>query len=244
MIYVGTAGWNIPKEHAGLFPAEGSHLERYSRRFPAVEINTTFYRPHRPATFARWASSVPPVFRFAVKIPREITHHRRLAGGAERLEGFLEETAELAEKRGPLLVQLPPSLRFDPGLAGSFFTSLRQRFSGDVVCEPRHPSWFNHEAGELLSDHRVARAAADPAVHPLASVPGGWHALVYYRLHGSPRMYYSAYDSEALDQVALRLVEAGSQGADAWCIFDNTAEGAAVENALRMLEKLNRSKSG
>src|SRR4051812_32051961 len=72
-LYVGCAGWSVPKEHAGHFPAAGSHLQRYASRFPAVEINSSFYRPHRPATYARWAATVPDRFRFAGKVPREIT---------------------------------------------------------------------------------------------------------------------------------------------------------------------------
>jgi uncharacterized protein YecE (DUF72 family) len=236
MIYVGTAGWSIPKEHAGLFPVKGSHLERYSQRFPAVEINTTFYRPHQPGTYARWARSVPQDFRFAVKVPREITHTRRLAGATERLGSFLAETAALGDKLGPLLVQLPPSLRFDPRLVAAFFTALRERFSGDVACEPRHPSWFTLDAGALLGAHQVARVAADPAVHPLAGVPGGWPGLIYYRLHGSPHMYYSTYTSETLNRIAVKLVEASGQAPGAWCIFDNTAEGAATKNALELLK--------
>src|SRR5262245_60578113 len=109
-VYVGVAGWSIPKPHAAAFPKTGSHLERYARRFNAVEINSSFYRPHRPATYARWAASVPPDFQFAVKVPREITHRRRLVDVADLLDQFLDECSELGEKLGPLLVQLPPGL--------------------------------------------------------------------------------------------------------------------------------------
>src|SRR6187455_1643415 len=105
-IYVGVAGWPIPKPHAGLFPETGSHLQRYAARFNAVEINSSFYRPHRPATYARWAASVPPDFRFAVKVPREITHRRRLVEVDDLLERFPGEATHLGEKLGPLLVQL------------------------------------------------------------------------------------------------------------------------------------------
>src|SRR5690349_12428290 len=69
-VRVGCAGWSLPKEHADRFPAEGSHLERYAACFPAVEINSSFYKPHRPTTYARWAASVPPDFRFSVKVPK------------------------------------------------------------------------------------------------------------------------------------------------------------------------------
>ena len=88
-IWVGTAAWNLPQAHRDAFPARGSQLERYAGRFPAVEINSSFYRPHRPATYERWAASVPDEFRFAVKMPREITHKRRLADVAEPLDSLL-----------------------------------------------------------------------------------------------------------------------------------------------------------
>jgi len=148
----------------GRFPAAGTHLERYAAAFPAVEINSSFYRPHRPATYARWAASVPAEFRFAVKVPREITHRRRLIDVRELVDSFLAEVGALGEKLGPLLVQLPPSLTFAAPAAASFFATLRERHTGGVACEPRHPSWFRPEAERLLTDYRIARVAADPAV--------------------------------------------------------------------------------
>src|SRR5690349_10182868 len=107
---IGCAGWAIPKQHAVLFPSSGSQLERYAQRFNAVEINSSFYRPHLPATYARWAASTADDFSFAVKMPKVITHMRRLAGAAEPLERFLDEVGSLGAKLGPLLLQLPPSL--------------------------------------------------------------------------------------------------------------------------------------
>jgi uncharacterized protein YecE (DUF72 family) len=228
-IWIGCAGWSIPREHAERFPAEGTHLERYAQRLPAVEINTSFYRPHQPATYARWAASVPDEFKFAVKIPREITHTRRLRDAAEPLDRFLAEAAALGPKLGPLLVQLPPSLRFDEAAATGFFAGLRARFGGQVVCEPRHPTWFGDPAERVLVSAQVARVAADPAPVPEAARPGGWPGLVYYRLHGSPAMYESDYPTAYLKSLAQELRAAE---APAWCIFDNTALGAATANAL------------
>ncbi len=234
-IRIGCAGWSVPREHAGPFPAEGSHLERYAARFRAVEINTSFYRPHRPTTYERWAATVPADFRFAVKVPREITHRRRLEGATDLLDPFLAEAGALGDKLGPLLVQLPPGLPFDAAVARSFFAALRRRFAGSLVCEPRHRSWFEPAVDRLLRRHRVARVAADPAVVPAAAEPGGWDRLLYYRLHGSPRMYYSSYPPDYLDALAGRLARAE---VPAWCIFDNTALGAATANALGLLERL------
>src|ERR1044071_6345908 len=120
MINVGCAGWSLPKAMADRFPATGSHLARYAARFPAVEINSSFYRPHRPATYARLAASVPPGFRFSVKLPRAITHERRLVGPSPRLDAFLAEATALGPALGCLLVQLPPSLAFDAPTADAF----------------------------------------------------------------------------------------------------------------------------
>ena len=232
---IGTAGWSIPTQYAGAFPGEGSHLARYARRLPAVEINSSFYRPHRPQTYARWAASVPADFRFAVKVPREVTHRRRLVDVAVPLGTFLDSARHLGDRLGPLLVQLPPSLRHEPAVATAFLTMLRARFAGDVVCEPRHPSWFTDDVDRMLQRFRVARVAADPAPVPRAAEPGGWPGLVYWRLHGSPEMYHSAYPAQVLAAIARRLHESAARRQSAWCILDNTAEGAATGDALSLL---------
>ncbi|HEY0437199.1 MAG TPA: DUF72 domain-containing protein [Phenylobacterium sp.] len=233
-VRIGTAGWTIPRAVADAFPAAGSGLERYAARFRAAEINSTFYRQHRPATFARWREATPPAFRFALKLPRALTHEARLTGCEPGLDAFLEETDALGEKRGPLLAQLPPKLAFQPDAARSFFSALRERYSGAVACEPRHPSWFEPDAERLLEGLRVGRVAADPLRHPLAGTPGGWPGLAYWRLHGSPRMYYSAYDEAALQGFAAAM--ASSPAEETWCVFDKTTSGAAAADALRLSE--------
>lgn len=235
---IGTASWTIPKQHANAFSGTGSHLERYAGVLPAVEINSSFYGPHRPTTYARWAASVPPGFRFAVKVPRAITHERRLVNAAEPLASFLDEVAALGPALGPLLVQLPPSLRYDEVVVDRFFGFLRARLAGEVVCEPRHASWFTDPAEARLSAFRVARVAADPAVVPRAAEPGGWAGVVYIRLHGSPQIYRSAYTPEALDAIAQKLRAAREKGKTCWCIFENTALGEATGNALDLLRRL------
>ena len=141
-IYVGTAGWSIPRPNQTRFPPGESLLARYAKVLPAVEINSTFYRPHRASTFERWAASVPRAFRFSVKIPRAITHDQRLAGSAKLLKAFLADLAPLGSRLGCLLVQLAPSHEFDARIARSFFTSLRKQFDGGIALEPRHTSWF------------------------------------------------------------------------------------------------------
>jgi uncharacterized protein YecE (DUF72 family) len=229
---VGCAGWSLPRAEQACFPAEGSHLERYAARFDAVEINSSFYRPHRPSTYARWAASVPSSFRFSVKVPKAITHGLRLREARGLLQTFLTEAAGLGDRLGCFLVQLPPSLGFETGPVVDFFADFRSLSSAPVACEPRHPSWFEAPVADLLQDLGIARVAADPARVPEAGEPGGWRGLVYYRLHGSPRMYYSAYSKEYLESLAARLQADRATGRNVWCIFDNTAFDAATRNAL------------
>ncbi len=235
LLRIGTAGWAIPRAVADAFPEEGSALERYAARFVAAEINSSFHRPHRPSTYTRWAESVPDSFRFAAKLPRTITHDLRLVAAEAELDRFLGEVRTLGPKLGPLLVQLPPKLAFEAEVANAFLQHLRKRHEGPVVLEPRHPSWFGPGPEALLREHRVARVAADPARVPEAVEPGGWPGLVYIRLHGSPRTYYSAYDGAYLDTLAAHVAGAA---VETWCIFDNTASGAATANALSLLTRL------
>jgi uncharacterized protein YecE (DUF72 family) len=238
VIRIGTAGWTVPKAVAGQFPGEGGHLARYAGRFDAVEINSSFYRPHRPATYARWAECVPRGFRFAVKVPRLVTHELRLVDAAAPFESFLFEITPLGQKLGPLLVQLPPSLAYDEAVAEAFFAMLRARFKGLIAFEPRHASWFKAQAEALLVRHAVARVAADPARAPGAGEPAGWPGLIYVRLHGSPQIYFSAYEPAYLDALSGTLVAHAASSAEVWCIFDNTAHGFAAPNALAVLAAL------
>jgi uncharacterized protein YecE (DUF72 family) len=237
-VHLGTAGWNIRREHANRFSSDGTHLTRYASLFNAVEINSCFYRPHRFATYERWAASVPEDFRFAVKLPKVITHESRLVAAVPALERFLEEISGLGAKLGPILVQLPPSFAFDAAVPSSFFADLRTRFNGDVVFEPRHESWFTDDVDAILVQHRIARVAADPARVPQAAEPGGDDGIVYIRLHGSPRIYYSAYPTEFLESVSQTIEECTARGIRTWCIFDNTALGAATSDALTVKSDL------
>jgi uncharacterized protein YecE (DUF72 family) len=240
-MYIGTAAWSIPREVAAEFPGDGQHLDRYARGFACVEINSSFYKPHRTQTYARWASQTPPHFRFAVKLPRAITHDARLRDARQPLQAFLAEAGALGDRLGVLLVQLPPSQPYDARVARDFFKLLRESWDGPVACEPRHASWFEAGADRALAALQISRVAADPARHPGAERPGGWlgpagdgaGALLYYRWHGSPRVYWSRYDDAWLARQAAALAE-WPEGAVPWVIFDNTAAGAATANALAL----------
>lgn len=234
---IGCAGWSIPSRHAHLFGDGDSHLARYATRFDVVEINSTFYRAHQPSTFERWARSVPAHFRFSVKMHRGITHDARLQGCGDALSRFFDEVAGLGTKLGGVLVQLPPSLVLDARVAERFFAMLRRRSTARVACEPRHRSWFEPQVDGLWERHGIARVAADPPRPAEAARPGGATVRArwsYWRWHGSPRIYYSAYDDTALRDLAAGLLDRGRPRVPAWCILDNTASGHAIADAMRL----------
>jgi uncharacterized protein YecE (DUF72 family) len=235
--YVGCAGWSIPRDDAPQFPAEGSHLQRYAQVFDAVEINTSFYRPHQPKTYARWADDTPGHFRFAVKLPRTITHEARLQDYDALLAQFASEAGTLGDKLGVVLVQLPPSLVLDADAARRLFDALHGAFNCTIACEARHATWFTDDATQLLREAAVTRVLADPVVGYRGDfVPTADNA--YVRLHGSPRIYYSRYTPQQMEDVCAWLV----QHPVAWCILDNTAGGQATPNALELRAALHASR--
>lgn len=232
---IGCAGWSIASRDAALFGGGDSMLARYATRFDMVEINSSFYRPHRATTYARWADSVPPHFRFSVKLPRAITHEARLRRCGPALDTFFEAAGALGDRFGCVLVQLPPSLAFDARTAATFFAMLARRWPGRVACEARHASWFTPAASTLLTRQGIARVAADPPRHGDDASPGGATGFAYWRWHGVPEIYYSDYPPAALDAIA-DAVRAGP--VDAWVVFDNTAAGHAVPNAAQLQARL------
>ena len=227
MAIIATAAWAVPKAVASAFPSEGSVLARYAAVFRGVEINSTFYRSHRETTYARWAETTGPDFRFAVKVPKAITHDRRLSGIGDLFRAFVDEIAPLGGKIGPLLCQLPPSLAFDPKETAAALGAIRRLWDGPLVIEPRHRSFADKAALDLLAGLHIGRVLADPA--PVWPPECFAAPVAYLRLHGRPRLYYSRYESEALARYHTLL------GPESWCVFDNTAEGAATANALEML---------
>lgn len=225
-LHIGTAGWSIPPHVRASFPPGNSLLEQYSQIFNAVEINSSFYKSHQKTTYERWAATTPPDFQFSIKIPKQVTHYNRLMNSEGHLDSFIKEVSGLNEKLGPLLIQLPPSLSFTSN-AIIFFKALRDRFQGKVVLEPRHASWDNLEALQLLQVYHIERVITDSL--KALKKPKSEQLFKYYRLHGSPAVYSSSYDAAFLTQLAQDINDSS------WVIFDNTRLGAATKNAMDLI---------
>jgi uncharacterized protein YecE (DUF72 family) len=231
---IGMAGWSNPPQHKGQRRAEQSHLQYYAEHFSCVEINSSFYRSHRKSTYSAWNLATPASFRFAVKMPRAITHDGGLEDTGEATAQFFDDIEALQPKLGAVLVQLPPSLEFDAAHVRTFFKSMPKLGGTPLVCEPRHASWFTGAADALLERLNVTRVATDPTAFESARLPGGNPGLAYFRWHGSPRKYYSSYSQVQLAEFAAQVAAVGSPRT--WCIFDNTAHQAAWNNATALFE--------
>ena len=230
---IGTAGWSVAVDCAAAFPADGTGLERYSAVFRCAEINSSFHRPHRASTWEKWRDSVPADFRFSAKLPKTITHQAKLVNVEASLTTFLGEVSHLGSKLAILLVQLPPSLAFDPPVARAFLAQLRSSSPARIAVEPRHASWFHDEATAMLAELGAARVGADPARVPQAAVPLVVGGLAYWRLHGSPVIYRSSY-ADRIPDIAGRMLAVSAT--ERWCIFDNTASSAAIGDALGLMK--------
>jgi uncharacterized protein YecE (DUF72 family) len=239
-IRIGCAGWSLARKDHASFPESGSHLERYAQIFNAAEINSSFHRPHRAETYARWAASVPAGFRFSVKLPKEMSHTLRLRACARPLKKFLGEIEGLGLNLGCVLIQLPPSFAYTRSAVAPFLKLFRRHFEGPAVLEARHATFFEPAVEPLLRDVDIGLVGSDPAVCIEGTMPGETGNVRYFRLHGSPRMYYSSYDEVFLQDLASKLMQR-IPGKQTWCIFDNTAHSFAVPNALRLKEILRES---
>jgi uncharacterized protein YecE (DUF72 family) len=229
VVRIGTAGWANPPGQQGLRPPGKTHLEHYAARFNGVEVNSSFYREHGRTTYQRWAACTGRNFRFSVKVPRSISHDRELRDCTAELDSFLEKVDGLGAKLVVLLLQLPPRAEWNSRVSRTFFRILRERTDVAVVCEARHPSWASPPVEQLFREFRIASVSADPARLPRGwRLPGG---IQYHRLHGSPRVYWSSYTPEYLQSLAERLTAERLSFPEVWCIFDNTAAGAAWKNA-------------
>lgn len=237
---VGCAGWSLSSGQRTLFDDGENMLARYASRFSVVEINSSFYRPHQQATYARWAAAVPKDFRFSVKLPQTLSHEHRLAGTGPLLDDFLPAVEGLGGKLQGFLLQLPPSLVLDARVASGFLRAFRHRTDAALACEPRHASWFTAKAMALFEKHQVSLVRADPPIVAAQSLPFDTPAWPYWRWHGSPRMYYSEYSTGRLQSLADAVTASKRSAVRPWVIFDNTAHGFAVTDALRLQDMVRK----
>jgi uncharacterized protein YecE (DUF72 family) len=228
MLNVGTSGWQYRDWRPGFYPdrlPQRLWLESYAERFSTVEINNAFYRLPEKKTFEQWRQRTPEDFRFAVKMSRYLTHVKRLSEPAEPVARFLDRAAGLGDKLGPVLLQLPPTLRADARALDETLSLFPRDVR--VAVEPRHESWWTDQIKDILGTHNAALSWADRRAHPLSPlwVTADW---CYLRCHEGRAKPWPRYGHTALSTWAKRL----PADCDAWVYFNNDQHGAAPQDAV------------
>jgi len=227
VILVGTSGWQYRDWRGRLYPPrlpQRAWLEHYAARFATVEVNNAFYRLPERETFVAWRDRTPADFCVAVKMSRYLTHIRRLRDPAEPVGRFMERASGLGDRLGPVLVQLPPTLRADPAALDAVLAEFPAGVR--VAVEPRHPTWWTDEVRAVLSARKAALVWADRLGRPVTPLwrTAGWG---YLRMHEGRAQPRPRYGRAALRTWARRVAQFGP----AYVYFNNDHGGAAVVDA-------------
>ncbi len=234
-IWIGCSGWHYKHWKSIYYPpgtATADYLTYYLQDFNTVEINNSFYRLPTPETFAAWYHAVPADFLFSVKASRFITHMKKLKDPQQSIARFFENVANLQEKLGPILFQLPPQWRCDVARFKDFLKALLPYYR--YTFEFRDHSWYNEAVYQLLQSHRAAFCIYDLEYHlsPLEVTTD----FVYVRLHGPLNKYDGSYSEATLYEWAQRCKNWQQSGKEVFVYFDNDMHGYAPFNARRLRE--------
>jgi uncharacterized protein YecE (DUF72 family) len=236
MLHIGTSGWQYAHWRGVLYPPglpQRQWLERYADTFATVEVNNTFYRLPQRDTFAGWSATLRPDFVVALKMSRYLTHIRRLRDPAEPVARFLDRTEPLGHRRGPVLLQLPPTLPADPEALDAVLRAFPRTVR--VAVEVRERSWWAEEIRAVLDRHGAALCWADRGSRPVSPL---WRTAEfgYLRLHGAGGSTTS-YGTRAIDGWCSRIAGTFASADDVYVYFNNDQGGAAVHNAQTMLRR-------
>jgi uncharacterized protein YecE (DUF72 family) len=238
-IHIGTSGWHYDHWKGPFYPENISAEEMlgyYSGHFATVEINNSFYRLPKKATFKLWKETVSPDFVFALKGSRYITHMKKLKDPSAGVPLLLESAGFLREKLGPLLFQLPPRWRINLERLDAFLQFLPRDFR--YAFEFRDPSWFTDHTYEIL-----AKRGAAFCIYHLAgrlSPKEVTTDFIYVRLHGPEEAYQGQYDPKTLAGWAGAFSTWQRQGKEIFCYFDNDQAGYAAQDALQLQKMLSK----
>ncbi len=239
-ILLGTSGWDYPEWVGRVYPPRGAEdkLRYYAGRFPIVEVNSTFYHLPSVNVAASWARRTPSKFRFAAKFPQSITHERQLVGANEQLQQFLTVLRPLREagKFAAALLQLPPSLRFEPGTVRSFYELLPADLP--VAVEFRESSWLAPESFDLLKEFRLAYVIIDEPQLPVQLDVTATFAYIRWHGHGTTVWYDYTYSMEEIVSWVPRVREVAEKAGTVYGFFNNHFRGDAAVNCQSLTEAL------
>jgi uncharacterized protein YecE (DUF72 family) len=244
-LYIGTSGWSYSNWKDMFYPREvktANWLPYYATKFRCAEVNSSFYRIPLFKSCEKWCEMTPEDFRFCIKMYRGITQFRRLRNCEEMLDEYMYRISPLKPKLGPILIQLPPSLRFEADVADNFFRMLMAKYSDySFALEGRHATWFSDESLTLLANYNIAHVIGDS--YHYVNHEAITADTAYIRFHGRERLFYSNYEDDILQEYAVKVAGWLQEEMKVWIFFNNTAVGHAILNALQ-LQKMIETKMG
>jgi len=249
-LFVGTSGWQYRDWRNAFYPSglsTANWLEHYATQFRTVENNGTFYRLASPDTFATWQARTPSGFLMAVKASRYLTHIRRLRDPAEPIGRLLRAALPLGDRLGPVLLQLPPTMRIDASALAECLTQFSAQYASlapnraplRVCVEFRHDSWLTPEIRALLAAHNAALCWSDRRARPLGPLwrTSDWG---YIRFHEGAAEPWPRYGQQSLRTWLSRVADCFPATADVFAYFNNDQDAAAPADAealIRLAEK-------
>jgi len=242
-VHIGTSGWSYKHWRGVFYPA---HLKLsqwfpfYTQHFRNTEINTSFYRLPKQEIVKQWAAQAPANFFFCPKMSRFLTHIKRLREAEEPLTRFFGVFEHMGPRLGPVLIQLPPTLKFNAEVVEPFFQLLKAKYKNHAFAiEGRHISWLSEESISMLTRYEVGFVIS----HSANAFPYAEHITaphIYMRFHGPAKLFASSYSKQQLRQYAIRIKQWMKEGHTIWAFFNNDIGGYAIKNALELQELLNR----
>ncbi len=237
-IYVGTSGWSYKHWKSIFYPPKlkaTDYLAYYAQHFSITEINTSFYYLPKRETVEGWVTKVPVGFKFCPKMSRYLTHMKKLHEPEEPLARFFEVFEPMTHLMGPVLVQLPPFLKFNYDVAEHFFSILSKVYKQyEFVLEVRHPTWLHDDSLTLMTKHNIGLVIAQSGVSfPYSEMITAKN--IYIRFHGPEQLYASSYSGEMLNSFVQKFKEWTTEGHTIWTFFNNDIHGYAIEDAKRLI---------
>jgi uncharacterized protein YecE (DUF72 family) len=244
-IHIGTSGWSYKHWKKIFYPPQLKPPEWivfYSNQFKITEINASFYRLPLKETVINWTKKVPKDFMFCPKMSRYLTHMKKLLEPEETLERFFEVFEPMQKMMGPVLIQLPPSLKFNYDKADHLYHLLRTKYKNyEFVMEVRHNTWLEEESLTLMAKYDIGLVISQSGERfPYSEMITAKN--IYIRFHGPQALYASSYPDKMLQDFAKKFKKWEKEGHVIWAFFNNDIFGYAIEDAKRLLQLLENKK--
>lgn len=242
-IHIGTSGWSYKSWKGKFYPEKlkpTDYLSFYAQHYKVTEINSSFYHLPLASTVHKWVDQVPDDFLFCPKISRNLTHIKKLHDPEEPLKLFFDIFKPMKEKMGPVLIQLPASVKFDATTENIFYDILMSKYPEyEFAMEVRHESWFTDESLDLMKKYNIAFVIAQSERFPYKEFITAKN--IYIRFHGPKALYASSYSNQVLQEYANKFLAWLKKGHHIWAFFNNDINGHALDNTSTLLSYLRSS---